>query len=133
MMLCHWAGMYCNGNKQGFADFKKVVLALRGRFAKQTLWMKLSEIARYEAAKQLTQFELQDDFYVLEAPFACPDFTIRLADAAGKRPVLATADQQQRLLEVKDRSALRAGTFVGDGEDLVVCMDLRKGTSRLAC
>ncbi|MEC9002460.1 MAG: hypothetical protein VX644_03740, partial [Planctomycetota bacterium] len=45
VMLCHWPGMYTQGTKQGFAAFKKVVLALEARYNKQTIWMKISEIA----------------------------------------------------------------------------------------
>ena len=57
IMLCHWPGMYCQGTKQGFHDFQGVVTALHGRFSSRTQWMKLSEIGRYWAARQLTKIE----------------------------------------------------------------------------
>jgi len=54
VMLCHWPGMYCNGTKNGFHAFKRVVEALERRFSDRTIWMKPSEMARYWAAKELT-------------------------------------------------------------------------------
>ena len=60
LMLCHWPGMYSSGAKTGFQAFQKVVLAFNGRFRDQTQWMKLSEIARYWAAKELTEIRKTD-------------------------------------------------------------------------
>ena len=54
LMLCHWPGMYSNGAKSGFMAFQNVVQAIHSRFREQTEWMKLSEIARYYAAKEVT-------------------------------------------------------------------------------
>ena len=76
VMLCHWPGMYCNGRKTGFTAFQKVVLAIAERFADQTLWMKVSEIARYEAAKELTSIGFHNRRIEFDAPLGCNDFTV---------------------------------------------------------
>ena len=82
VMLCHWPGLYSHGTKQGFLDFQKVVTALAGRFSKQTLWMKLSAIGRYWAARELTKMSVGENRQLsIDAPLSCPDFTIRLNTA----------------------------------------------------
>ena len=55
-------------------------------------WMKLSEIARYWAAKELTAAKAVANGYELSAPFACPEFTIRMPGqsvsvTAGSKPL----------------------------------------------
>ena len=55
IMLCHWPGMYTHGTKAGFAALQQVVLALEEHWSEKTIWMKLSEIARYWAARKLTR------------------------------------------------------------------------------
>ncbi len=51
IMLCHWPGMYTQGTKTGFTALQQVVLALEEHLSKETVWMKLSEIARYWASQ----------------------------------------------------------------------------------
>ncbi len=55
VMLCHWPGMYCNGKLTGFHAFQRIVTTLNEVYGDQTMWMKLSEIGRYYAAKDLTK------------------------------------------------------------------------------
>lgn len=129
VMLCHWPGMYTHGTKLGFAAFQKVVLALQQRFAAQTAWMKLSEIARYRAASELTRIEMQPDGLRLQAPFACPNFTLRVAAAAPHAPRQVCQDRVHVLTEVADRAALATGTWTGDGQGRILCFDLPKGPS----
>ena len=52
LMLAHWTGIYWNGQELGFKIFQEVVRRLHARFD-HLLWMKLSEVARYWAAKEL--------------------------------------------------------------------------------
>ena len=51
-MFGHWAGLYSNGSKRGFAACKKVITTLNKKFSDRTIWMKTSEMARYAAARQ---------------------------------------------------------------------------------
>jgi hypothetical protein len=46
ILVCHWPGLYCNGDETGFNIFKDVVARLH-RAYDHLQWMKLSEIARY--------------------------------------------------------------------------------------
>ncbi len=94
-MLCHWPGMYTHGTKQGFQALQQVVLALHDRFADRMLWMKPSEMARYWAAKELTKIQVQESSVSLAAPFACPQFTLRIAKPFSSPPIIRCEDQQQ--------------------------------------
>jgi hypothetical protein len=127
VMLCHWAGMYTHGTKKGFVHFKKVVSALERRYGDRTLWMKLSEMARYQSARALTRIERDGPRIALIAPFACPAFTIRLESALSP-PRLGDAALEQ----VNEKRALRAGAWVRDGRGMLACFDLPKGRSVLA-
>ena len=130
LMLCHWPGMYCNGTKEGFRQFQQVVTALAGRFGEQTLWMKLSEIARYTAAKELTRIVPADGGITLQAPFAAPDFTLRLP-AGSAAPRLMAGGKSQVLTQVRKPGQLRSGTWLQTGNGQVVCFDLPRGESML--
>ncbi|WP_164104372.1 hypothetical protein [Candidatus Laterigemmans baculatus] len=135
VMLCHWPGMYCNGSLAGFRDFQQVVEAIAGRFAEHTVWMKVSEIARYWAAKELTRLTLTETGLQLQAPFACPGFTVRLSRPAATHPRLgsgiAESAAQTQLSEVSRRSQLASGRWCRDGESTLACFDLPRGTSTL--
>ena len=131
VMLCHWAGLYGNGNPQGFRDFQQVVLALDKRFHDQTLWMKVSEIAGYWAAKELTQLQWSGRTLHLRAPFACPGFTLRIDGPRLSHPQLQVADKVQRLQSVSTLASLNAGQYVTDSASQVVCFDLPQGASQL--
>jgi hypothetical protein len=129
IMLCHWPGMYTHGTQQGFEDFKRVVVALDGRFRDRTLWMKLSEIARYWAAKELTRIEQTESGVRLNAPFASSDFTLRLSNASAGEPRIVAAGEPRRLEPVKSAAQLKSGSWLRDDDGLVVCFDLPRGES----
>jgi hypothetical protein len=131
IMLCHWPGMYANGTKQGFEALKKVVLALERRFAQQTIWMKISEIARYWAAKELTRIETAGQTVSFNAPFASPRFTVRVAAPVDAVPKLTAKGQPAPLQQVGRPIELKPGAWLRDGRDAVVCFDLPKGRSTL--
>jgi hypothetical protein len=132
IMLCHWPGIYSNGTKQGFLDFQKVVRALHARFSKQILWMKLSDIGRYWAAKELTQSRADEEHVVsFDAPLACADFTVRLGTRPTKPPTLLIDRQPLPLREVNAPELLSRSTFWSADGQLVACFDLPKGQSRL--
>jgi hypothetical protein len=105
--------------------------------------MKLSEIARYWAAKELTRIKKDGDHVTLRAPFACPGFTLRIAGERGAAPRLTTHGEPGEcvgappgrlpvaLREAADPWTLQPGTWMRDREGTVVCFDLPKGQSIL--
>jgi hypothetical protein len=134
IMLCHWPGMYTHGTKRGFEHLKKVVLALNGRYRDKTSWMKISEIARYWAAKELTRIEREGSRVTFTAPFAAPAFTVKISGAGRPPPKLAKDGAAVPLKEVKMRTDLAPGSWLseagggrGDEASLVACFDLPKG------
>jgi hypothetical protein len=129
VMLCHWPGMYCNGTKVGFQAFQRVVLSLKQRFEHETQWMKLSEIARYWTAKELTGIVQTDDTLTLDAPFACPEFTIEFKTTPTGSPTLATGQAVRPLREVRRHRDLETGTFLRTDDAVVLCFDLPVGKS----
>ena len=128
-MLCHWPGMYTHGTKQGFAALQRVILALNRNRADQIIWMKLNEIARYWAAKELTRAKVADGGVSLSAPFACPQFTIRIPGPASGPPTIVAGTRQLTLRQVSTPRQLESGTWLSESESNVLCFDLPKGKS----
>jgi hypothetical protein len=131
IMLCHWPGMYTHGTKVGFQHFQNVVLALEKRFRDQTLWMKLNEIARYWAAKELTRIERRENRVTLKAPFASPRFTLRIPGHSPKAPMLTCGEKTSPLKEIKKLPDLESGTWLREENGVAVCFDLPKGEVKL--
>lgn len=131
VMLCHWPGLYTHGTKRGFADFQQVILALEQRYRDRTLWMKISELSRYWAAKELTRIARRGNNVTLTAPFACPQFTLRVPQAGGPPPQLVQGDRALPLREVREPRSLEAGTWLREPDSRVACFDLPKGESAL--
>jgi hypothetical protein len=131
IMYCHWPGLYTHGTKDGLRDFQEVVVALDRRFGDQTVWMKLSEIARYQAAKELTAVTRGKDGVALDAPFACPAFTLRLGTRSSTPPSIHQGGQTVPLKEARARRDLSPGTWLREAEGVTVCFDLGKGKTTL--
>ncbi|MBI1312790.1 hypothetical protein GC176_15980 [bacterium] len=131
VFLCHWPGMYTQGTKAGFQAFQQVVLALNQRFRDQTIWLKMSEIARYYAAAELTKIERRDSSLMLRAPFATQRFTLRIPGKVSVAPVVA-AGETIRLKEVRSAAALDSGNWLREDGSFVVCFDLPKGESTVS-
>ena len=134
IMVCHWTGVYFNGRELGFQIFQDVVKRLAARFGEGIRWMKLSEIARYSAAKELTHIEASADGRTLNfrAPFACPDFTLSVAAPGATPPALVVGPEREALTEVSSLAKLAPGNwFRADGR-VTVCFALPKGASKLA-
>jgi hypothetical protein len=136
VMVCHWPGMYFNGAETGFKIFREVVERLHAAF-NHLVWLKLGEIARYWAARELTRIERGAlDAITLTAPFACPQFTVKVA-LRGKIPPPATrvrliaGEAHTLLAPAASLLDLKPGTFVREQQSLVACFDLPNGTSRL--
>lgn len=129
-LLAHWTGIWFNGQETGFRIFQEMVRRLHQRFD-HLLWMKLAEIARYWAARELTRIERIDNSnrVRLVAPYACPGFTVRFDRLLANAPRLTTANAPQGLplSEVTSARALKSGTWRRQGTGAVVCWDLSKG------
>jgi hypothetical protein len=125
VMLCHWPGIYSNGTLDGFRAFQRIVGSLADRFADETIWMKLSEIGRYWAAKQLTTIRRKANRITLDAPFAASKFTLRIPQATG--PIRCG----DALREVNSLALLDSATWISQGQDVIVCIDLSPGKTRI--
>lgn len=131
LMLAHWTGIYWNGRELGFQIFQEVVRRLHTRFD-NLLWMKLSEVARYWAAKELTAIHQENGRILFHAPFACPAFTVRVAAPAAAQPSIVRGTQPPVFYpEVKRPLDLKGGTWARQGETVIVCFDLSKGGTEL--
>ena len=121
VMLAHWTGIYWNGQELGFKVFQEVVRRLHARFD-NLVWMKLSEIARYSAARALTRIDSAGGRVEFRAPFACPAFTFRVR--RGKEstvPQFRTAGvEQPPLKRVQRPLELSAGTWCDTRDGRVI-------------
>ncbi len=129
IMLCHWPGMYCNGSLSGFRAFQRVVTSLNKRFSGKTLWMKVSEIGRYYAAKQFTQLSQAGSAIQIDAPWSCKDFTFRLSGQPAK--VVLRGEEDVLLRKVSTLETLQAGSYVHDQSSVTICIDLSQGKSTI--
>jgi hypothetical protein len=132
LLLCHWTGIYFNGEEVGFKIFQQVVARLNKRYD-NLHWMKLSELARYWAAKELTRIDRRDDVVRLQAPFAVPQFTLKINAKADDVPKLTTGEKPTPLTEVKRLKDLKPSTWLRGKDGVVVCFDLAKGASAIVC
>jgi hypothetical protein len=138
ILVCHWPGLYFNGREVGFQIFQDVVRRLHDAYD-NLIWMKLSEIARYWTARELTRIERAlPDQLALYAPFACPELTLKIELDAGTASApaavirITTERGETQLAPVAGLRQLKAGAFHRQDRTLVACFDLPKGSSRLA-
>ncbi len=131
IMLCHWAGLYGNGDPQGLRDFQKVVVALETRFKDETLWMKVSEIGRYWAAKELTKLQFTGRNLQIDAPFACAQFTLRVEGGSVGKVVLRKDSDVRELQTVSTLAALNSDKIFREQTSTTLCFDLPRGHSQL--
>lgn len=137
IMVCHWPGIYFNGQERGFEILKNVVRRLHARF-ENLIWMNLAEIARYWAARELTRIERKDHSVVFRAPFASPAFTIQMSLPERGVPLIRPPQGgPQRLRQVGRLLDLEPGTYCEEpdtnesGTRMTICFDLPKGESEL--
>jgi hypothetical protein len=133
ILVCHWTGIYFNGEEVGFHVFQEVVRRLNDRY-NHLIWMKLSEIARYWAARECTQIERSDNQITLKAPFATSRFTVEIRALPGQE--IKTVSQMRNteaesLTEVQDAAKFISGTWRRSPEGAMVCLDLPRGETRL--
>jgi len=130
IMLCHWTGIYFNGEQVGFRVFQEAVRRIHDRF-KNIEWLKLSEIARYAAARTLTGMEKQARGARLKAPFACPAFTLQLETNQVAQPFIQAGEKMFKPREVANRSMLQPGRWMKQDNNLIICFDLQKGENSI--
>lgn len=130
ILVCHWPGMYYNGEEIGFNIFKEVVRRLHARYD-NLIWMKLSELARYWAARELTRIERTHEGVVFTAPFATRHFTVEVPACRLPAPRLTAGGVPVGLREVQGKLDLVSGTFCRQGSQTVICFDLPKGRTVL--
>ena len=130
ILVCHWPGIYFNGEEVGFNIFKEVVRRIHARYD-NLIWMKQCEIARYWAARELTQITRQGNRVIFDAPFAAPRFTLRLAGAPSRLPTTVANGIITKLEKVQSPLSLRSGTWHQDDTGITICFDLPKGRSAL--
>jgi hypothetical protein len=124
-MVCHWPGLYFNGDEVGFAIFQDVVRRLHRR-DDDLIWMKLSAIARYWAAKTLTRIETQAESITLHGPFACPDFTFEVTAPQARTLEAAVIGKPIALKEIDQPQHLTTGQWLRDDDEVRVCLNLPK-------
>lgn len=130
ILVCHWPGIYFNGERVGFNIFKEIVKRLNDRYD-NLLWMKNSEIARYWAAKELTAIAREGNRVTLTAPFATTRYTLSIAvpdSAAIKRVTIGPAgsDVGSDLKEVDAVLKLTPETWHRGRGAIMACFDLPK-------
>jgi hypothetical protein len=130
ILVCHWPGIYFNGDRVGFNIFKEVVKRLNASYD-NLVWMKNSEIARYWAARELTKIEKKDSKITFKAPYACPAFTVRVTGRPAGGVTFVVDGKPQPLVEVDKPLNLKAGTWFKDKDFAAVCFDLPKGVSEV--
>jgi hypothetical protein len=126
IMVCHWPGIYFNGEEVGFNIFKDIVSRLNTGY-RNLIWLKLSEIARYWAAKELTTIQRTDAGISLRAPFATPDFTLAVPVQSTRAPLLHSRGAPKELARVSTPLELRSNTWTQEANRTIVCFDLPKG------
>jgi hypothetical protein len=130
VMLSHWTGIYWDGQELGFKVLQEVVKRLHARFD-NLAWMKLSEIARYSAARALTRIDSAAGRVEFRAPFACPALTFRVqpGQTAEMPRFRAGGIEQPPFRRVQQPLDLSAGTWCDTKDGRVICLDLPRGRS----
>jgi hypothetical protein len=126
ILVCHWPGIYFNGERVGFNIFKDVVKRLDTHY-QNLLWMKNSEIARYWAAKELTRIDKAENKITFKAPYACKAFTVKVEATPQAAVKLTVGATTTALSEVKKALDLKPGTIFKDKDGVSVCFDLPNG------
>lgn len=129
VMVCHWPGIYFNGERVGFNILKEVKRRLDQKY-NNLVWMKLSEISRYWAAKQLTTITPDAKKVMFKAPFASRGFTLK-TNAVTRNPQIKTRGELKPLVKIKDLKELKSDCWFSDKTGTIICFDLGKGESEI--
>lgn len=129
IMFGHWAGFYGNGSRKGFDGCKRIISTINSKYGDRTIWMKPSELARYQAARELTRISRKGNQITLDAPYACPAFTFRVAaPRAGGPPKIMNEGKPMAMAEAASAKELKPGTWLKQADGAVqICFDQPKG------
>jgi hypothetical protein len=130
IMVCHWPGIYYNGEKRGFNIFKAVVGRLEQKYGSEIQWMKLSDISRYWAAKEFVSFKEIKNGIVINAPFGTKDFTIKI-DKSMKNVSVKHQANNKKLTRFSGDSGMSSNTFITKKGQTTLCFDLEPGQSEI--
>ena len=129
IFICHWPGIYYNGDKLGFNIFKNVVGRLHQKYD-HLIWLKLTDIARYWAAKEHTRIEEGEQEIRFNASFAAGSFTISASNAF-RQPALRHGPKLENLERITSKQDLRPGTWLPADGGAIYCFDLPAGESQI--
>jgi hypothetical protein len=130
VMVCHWPGIYYNGEHKGFKILKEVKSRLDQKYD-NLVWMKLSEIARYWAARELTSISSQNGRITLNAPYSAPAFTLKINSSAGKPVLKNKTNVKVNFEKVKNIKDLKSNTWYSARSETYMCFNLEKGLNAL--
>jgi hypothetical protein len=129
IMVCHWPGIYYNGDKIGFNILKEIVHRLHEKYD-HLYWMTLSEISRYWAAKKLTRIELNKNEILMNAPFSTNEFTIQV-DKKIRGAKLVMGSETKSLQKKTSELEIGNWNFYADKKQSILCFTLPKGDSKI--
>ena len=129
IFICHWPGIYYNGEKLGFEIFKTVVNRLHEKYH-NLIWMRLSEIARYWAARSFTTYDVVGARIILNAPFSAEAFTIRIPFRSRSLHLIVD-EKKVELKQVSSVTELDSGTWQATDAGTIVCLNLPKGSCEI--
>jgi hypothetical protein len=132
-IVCHWQTLYSDGSREGLRALDIVAARLARAHGPRLLWLTTSEIARYRAASEACQIQVQPTDagwrIALDSPFECPDFTASLQDPdLAARPIWQVALHDRVL--ANDPAAdglLSSNAWRQEGQRVSLCFDLRRG------
>ena len=131
IMVCHWPGIYFNGEKVGFNILKEIKKRLDQKYD-NLVWMKLSEISRYWAAKELTEISAEKGKITLKAPFSTNGFTVRLTNMKVSKPVIISEGKEKKAVErVRGKKEIKENTWYSDNSETILCFNLEKGLTTI--
>jgi hypothetical protein len=131
IMVCHWPGIYFNGRRTGYNILKEVVKRLNQKYD-HLLWMRLNEIARYWAARELTFITISGNKIIMKAPFSASAFTIKLNFPIQNTGIKNEGEEQQPLFRINDKKSIKSNTWYSDRSSTILCFDLKKGSNEIS-
>ncbi|HZS94603.1 MAG TPA: hypothetical protein VFA78_07390, partial [Chloroflexota bacterium] len=78
----HWQSLFSNGSGAGLAALGVLFDRING-WGDQIRWTPARELATYAAAREATRIDAEGNRLRFEAPFACREFTVSVAQPAG--------------------------------------------------
>ncbi len=130
IMVCHWPGIYYNGEKLGFNIFRTVVKRLEQKYGSAIHWMKLSEISQYWAAKEFVSFEEKKGELVIDAPFGTKDFTISI-NKKYKNISMTHRGERAMLSQISAKEPIKRNNYSRDKGNTTLCFDLSPGKTTI--